>query len=192
MKDDLSQAYDKEFFDTGAGTRELGLDIRYCFEEVYPTFQILARCLKKQFNPSKVLDIGCAMGFLVKALKDLGVEAWGVDVSRYAIDNAPADIHPNLYQIDLTKDKLPFPDQCFDLVTFLGTIEYLPDHRHAIAETRRVLRDKGFLYLETLREEVNDGLRTNVHGREFWITEGKYPLKACKWGLGRHTHRYIR
>ena len=171
MGDDLSKAYDKEFFDTGAGTRELGLDIKYCFEEVYSTFQILAQCLKEKLNPNRVLDVGCAMGFLVKALKGLGVEAWGVDISQYAIGNAPADIRSNLYQGDLTKGRLPFSNHYFDLITFLGTIEYLPDHRQAITETHRALKDKGLLYLETLQVEVDDGLRTNIHDREFWINE---------------------
>jgi SAM-dependent methyltransferase len=36
----------------------------------------------------KVLDYGCSKGFLVKALRLLYRDAWGLDVSRYAIRNA--------------------------------------------------------------------------------------------------------
>lgn len=172
MNNDLNENYDKEFFDTGAGTRELGLDITYNFEQVYPGFKILAHSLKEQFNPNRVLDVGCAMGFLVKALQSLGIESWGLDISKYAISCAPLDIRSHLRQIDLTKDKLPFADQYFDLITFLGTIEYLPDHKQAITEIHRVLRDKGLLYIQSLRRELpNDKLRTNVHAKKFWVAE---------------------
>lgn len=40
----------------------------------------------------RVLDFGCAKGFLVKALRILDVEAWGVDVSEYAIAHADAEV----------------------------------------------------------------------------------------------------
>jgi SAM-dependent methyltransferase len=35
----------------------------------------------------QVLEIGCAKGFFVKDLRDLGVDAYGLEVSQYAIDN---------------------------------------------------------------------------------------------------------
>lgn len=34
----------------------------------------------------KVLEIGCAKGFLVKDLRDAGVDAYGLDISSYAIN----------------------------------------------------------------------------------------------------------
>ena len=40
----------------------------------------------------KVLDFGCSKGFLVKALRMLGRDAWGFDVSQYAIENADPTI----------------------------------------------------------------------------------------------------
>lgn len=45
----------------------------------------------------KVLDFGCAKGFLVRALRILGVEAWGVDVSEYAIEHADPEVRQYLY-----------------------------------------------------------------------------------------------
>jgi hypothetical protein len=35
--------------------------------------------------PSTALDVGCAFGFLVEALRDRGVDATGTDISEYAI-----------------------------------------------------------------------------------------------------------
>lgn len=39
-----------------------------------------------------VLDFGCAKGFLVKALRMLGREAYGFDISEYAISNCHPDV----------------------------------------------------------------------------------------------------
>ena len=50
----------------------------------------VAKDIIKHFHLSKgqkVLDIGCAKGFLVKDLVDLGIDAVGIDISKYAIKN---------------------------------------------------------------------------------------------------------
>jgi len=41
---------------------------------------------------ARVLDYGCAKGYLVRAFRLLGVDAEGVDVSRYAIDNVDGTV----------------------------------------------------------------------------------------------------
>jgi len=41
---------------------------------------------------SSVLDYGCAKGYLVKALRMLYRNAWGIDVSKYAIDNLDSEV----------------------------------------------------------------------------------------------------
>ena len=45
----------------------------------------MADGIVRDLRPASVLDAGCAMGFLVEALRERGVEAWGVDISEYAI-----------------------------------------------------------------------------------------------------------
>ena len=40
----------------------------------------------------KVLDIGCAKGFFVNDLVDKGIDAYGIDISSYAIKNC----HPKI------------------------------------------------------------------------------------------------
>src|SRR6185503_2059068 len=64
----------------------------------------------------KVLDIGCAKGFLVfdflKACPQL--EVAGVDISDYAIANAMEEVKPFVKVADAVQ--LPFPDKSYDLV----------------------------------------------------------------------------
>lgn len=39
-----------------------------------------------------IADYGAARGFLVKAFRFIGFEAWGYDISQWAVDNAPEDV----------------------------------------------------------------------------------------------------
>ena len=51
-----------------------------------------------------ILDFGCAKGFMVKAFRLLHREAWGVDISAYAIAQAPLDVRPYVSRIDSPDD----------------------------------------------------------------------------------------
>jgi SAM-dependent methyltransferase len=48
----------------------------------------------RSLQPKRVFDAGCAMGFLMEAFWDRGVEAFGRDISAYAI----AQVRPDLQQ----------------------------------------------------------------------------------------------
>jgi len=79
-----------------------------------------------------VFDIGCAKGFLVKALRGLGAEAYGIDVSDYAIELADPDSRPYLRRMSV--QDLTSGDE-FDLVHVNGVLVYL-----TLSEIKRALR----------------------------------------------------
>jgi len=187
------ETFGKEFFD--GGKKEPWVYRNYSFNEHYPLFQLVSLGVKMNFNPKRVLDVGCAKGFLVKAFKEQGIEAWGVDVSEYALSTAPEDVREHLYRVDLNKDALPFPDEYFDCVTFLGTIECLDDYNKVLSEIKRVMQPGAGLYLRTAyRTEPEDTIRKNVHNRGYWLKEfRRYGFKfrptwkgplANKWSYG--------
>lgn len=167
MKYDVNKAFGAEYFDAGKEARP-GVYRSYRLED-FPMFGVLAVWIKNLFNPKRILDVGCAKGFLVKAFKDLGIEAWGVDVSEYALSAAPDDVCPYLCKVDLNKDVLPFRDEYFDFVISLTTIECLHNHELAIHETNRVLRHGGGLFLITNYKATKDKFVINAHGRGYWI-----------------------
>ena len=121
------ETFGKEFFD--GGRKEPWCYRAYGADVYYPLSGLVSLGIKMCFNPKRVLDVGCAKGFLVKAFREQGMEAWGVDVSEYALSTSPEDIRKHLYRVDLNKDSLPFSDEYFDCVTLLGTIECLDELR---------------------------------------------------------------
>ena len=108
-------------------------------------------------SESKVLDIGCGKGFLLKGLQEVcpEMEIRGTEVSEYAIENS----HPDVKSlIDFgSAEKLDYPDNYFDCVTSINTFHFLSPEKGEIAlqEMLRVLKypQKGFIQVDAF---VND------------------------------------
>jgi SAM-dependent methyltransferase len=102
---------------------------------------VAAYLLWRTFPAAQVLEVGCAFGFVVEALRELGVDAEGVDVSQYALDHAAPGARGHVQYANL-RYRLPFRDGAFELVAALETLEHLPPEAvpHALTELRRVTR----------------------------------------------------
>ena len=84
--------YDEEYFERGIQTQKSGYQNYSWLPEL--TIKMAHHLITELpiTQRETVLDFGCAKGFLVKALRLLNVEAYGVDVSRYAIERAHPDV----------------------------------------------------------------------------------------------------
>jgi ubiquinone/menaquinone biosynthesis C-methylase UbiE len=91
---------------------------------------------------SRLLEVGCGRGHLVKALRADGVDAVGVDLNPEAVTHAVTE---GLSQMDATA--LRYPDATFDAVVSMHAIEHIPDLDAALAEMVRVVRPGGALVL---------------------------------------------
>jgi SAM-dependent methyltransferase len=104
---------------------------------------------------ASILDVGCAKGFLLHDLKRLfpDVTVAGLDLSTYAIENAPPEIRPFLQVGDAAK--LPYPDASFDLVVSINTVSnpMLEQSIQAIREVMRVSRGRSFITVHAWRTE---------------------------------------
>lgn len=90
--------YDEDYFEHGPIAGVSGyMNYSWMPERTLRMAHLLIRELPIT-KGQRVLDFGCAKGFLVKALRILDVEAWGVDVSEYAVNHADAETKPYLYQ----------------------------------------------------------------------------------------------
>lgn len=142
----IGELFDKDFFDSGedkpGGYRE------YALSSMYPSFEALAIHLSNLISPRRVLDVGCAKGFLVLAFRNLGIESYGVDVSAYALEQAPAQIQQHLSKVDLNTEALPFSNASFELVTASFVLPYVYDLEHALGEIRRVMDNGAILFVK--------------------------------------------
>jgi cyclopropane fatty-acyl-phospholipid synthase-like methyltransferase len=83
---------------------------------------------KLAFGVKSILDVGCATGMSVWVFRRLlGLEAYGVDVSPYAITNGVSSIRSYLACADLTVEALRFPRTRFDLVVSYDAFEHMPE-----------------------------------------------------------------
>jgi ubiquinone/menaquinone biosynthesis C-methylase UbiE len=96
------------------------------------------------------LEGGCGPGHFLAALVEAGFHTCGVDTSPQMlaiasrrIGNLGAGRVVRLAVADL--QRLPFPDDSFDLVCTAGVVEYLEDDAKPLAELSRVLRPGGYL-----------------------------------------------
>lgn len=102
--------------------------------------------LLKDLNtkPLKILDIGCASGYLTSQIASFfpTAEVFGVDSYKRAIEFGQT-IYPNIKFKFADAHKLPFDDQTFDLITCIETLEHLEDPKGGIKEIYRCLKNDG-------------------------------------------------
>jgi SAM-dependent methyltransferase len=85
----------------------------------------LVSVLLQSVDARNALDVGCARGFVVEALRDVGIDASGCDFSAYAINTASRGARGHLRWGDLSA-RLPYDSGAFELVTCFETLEHLP------------------------------------------------------------------
>lgn len=99
----------------------------------------------------RVLDVGCAKGFLVKDLMKVcpGLEVFGLDISEYALMHGEPEVVGRLQLGNAMK--LPFPDKSFQAVISLNTIHNLErsDAAMAIREIERLAPGRGFIQVDS-------------------------------------------
>lgn len=73
-----------------------------------------------------ILFVGCAMGFEVRYFYEWGKETWGVDVSRYAIENCNPAVKDRVFLYQ-GHSLGRFKDHNFDVVAAFDVLTLLPD-----------------------------------------------------------------
>jgi SAM-dependent methyltransferase len=112
-------AFDEFYFQRFCDT---GHSVPYAREEPWLSYYAsIADRIVKDVGPKSVLDAGCAFGMVVEALRDRNVEAFGVDISEYAISNVREDVRQYCWVGSITE---PFPRH-YDLIVTIETLEHL-------------------------------------------------------------------
>ena len=123
--------YDEKYFENPDTP---GYIDEYQYENYKSYFDNLAKFIVEKFQPKSVLDIGCAKGYLVKSFTELGIDAYGIDISTYAINNCLSEVRSKLKQCDIEREKLPFRDDSLDVVIMTEIIEHLKEVEFVMKE----------------------------------------------------------
>ena len=142
--------------------------------EMKKEFKVIAELLP---NNTRVLDVGCAKGFMLHDLKEQvpDIKIAGVDISAYAIENCIESVRQNLQVANATK--LPFPDNSFDLVIAINTIHNLelPELILSLREINRVTRKDAFVTVDAYR---NNNEKEAMFA---WNLTAKTILSTTEW-----------
>lgn len=98
-------------------------------------------------SPSQyLLDIGCGSGVLLAESQKRGLaeNIYGIDISETALEIAK-NSGVNGQVVNLNQDALPYPDNYFNTVTILATLQLLYDMNFVLGECHRVLKPCGHL-----------------------------------------------
>jgi len=169
----IALRFGREYFD---GTREQG----YGGYRYDGRWRPVAEDIIKHFGlkpGERVLDVGCAKGFLVKDLMRAcpGLEAFGVDISEYAVRNCDPDVIGRLHVGSATS--LPFPDLSFQAVVSINTIHNLdrPGCIAALKEIERLAAGRAYIQVDAYRNEAERALF------EDWMLTAKTYGKPEDW-----------
>jgi SAM-dependent methyltransferase len=138
----------------------------------------------------RILDVGCGTGANLEMLAKFG-DAEGVDVSTEALSFCK---QRGLQSVRLGEaEKLPYPDQSFDLVTGLDVVEHLDDDLAGLREMRRVLKPGGrallfvpaFMFLWGVQDDVSN------HRRRYTMKQLKETVRNAGFEIDRATFANI-
>ena len=146
----IARKFDQEYFD---GERIYGYG-GFVYNKKYWTEVVKDFINEYKLGAnSRVLDVGCAKGFMVfdfiNALPEL--EIYGIDISNYALKNSIEQVREKLILGNAVN--LPFPDKYFDLVISINTIHNLQrsDCLKALQEIQRVTKINAFITVDAYR-----------------------------------------
>lgn len=121
----LSQAvtdpsvFDEDYYERGPQTGKSNYEaMRWLPDLSLPMCAYMKRYMGIRDHDS-VLDYGCAKGFLVKALRMLSVNAFGYDVSEYAVVNCDSTVR------DFVSNELKADPMAYDFVIAKDVMEHL-------------------------------------------------------------------
>lgn len=108
---------------------------------------------------SKVLEIGCAKGFILYEFFKKNIDVYGIDVSNYAKENSILEISEKII-IQNIENGIPFENNYFDLVISKEVFPHINEKKidFVIEETKRVSKNNIFLEIQccSSKEDFKD------------------------------------
>ena len=195
-----SNKYNEDYYERGLITGVSGyINFSWMPELTIRMAHFLIANLKITSN-DKVLDFGCAKGYLVKALRLLDIPAYGVDVSEYAISQVDSAVKEYCHQISGPEDLFKGGKK-YDWLISKDVFEHISEHElRAILEFSKKFISNMFVVVPLAADDISgkyivpeydrDVTHIIAKSREWWsglfkemgwsVREFHYNFKGCK------------
>ncbi len=115
-------------------------------------WQLLYDHFLKELKGKEVLDIGSGPGHDAKIFLEAGLSVTGIDLSRELLSSAKKKA-PKASFIKMDVRQMKFPDEFFDGVWALASLQHLPkkDLPTALNHIRKIIKPTGIFYFSVTR-----------------------------------------
>ncbi len=113
------------------------------------------------------LDAACGSGYGSELISQKAKEVVGLEIDEHALKFAKEHYQNDnivFRKVDITRP-LDLPDEYFDTIVSIETIEHISNHDTMISEFKRVLKTGGLLIISTIERQIytDDGGIKNIH-----------------------------
>ncbi|CAN5804645.1 hypothetical protein BH11BAC4_BH11BAC4_04290 [soil metagenome] len=139
----LAEAYSDDYFFEGKDGYPNYLEEK---DMLYRSGKKYAKIISKYMKPGRVLDVGCAAGFILKAFDDAGWESYGVEPNDTMASYGRKEL-----QLDIRTGGMETfnSDQKFDLINLIEVIGSLYDLDAAMQNVAKLSKEGGLVMVES-------------------------------------------
>jgi len=149
---------------------------------------IIFRLLKNLNRDSKILEIGCSGGVLIRFLENKGFfDIWGIDISKTAIDLCKKRGITNVSVADGAG--VNFNNEEFDIIIASDVLEHINDDSSALTEWNRIIKPNGKLvvFVPAFNFLWDEHDIKNHHCRRYSRSELIYVLRKANFKIERSS-----
>lgn len=146
---DVASSYDAAYYSEDYEAHADGRGRNYLADQdrLLASFDAHIAELERRSPPGRLLDVGCALGFLLEAARRRGWRVSGMDFSAFAVDYAQRTFHVPVQRGHV--NEISFAPAAFDVITAFEYIEHVEDPVRVLQHLRPWLRRDGLLVMTT-------------------------------------------
>ncbi len=158
-----NDVFDEAYYRTGCGPIPYGQG---------PEWAALARSfadnISAKFAPRTLLDAGCALGLLIGEFRQRGVQAWGIDISRYAEEHRVKAARPFCVAGSLSDEWPAAIARHYDVITCIEVLEHMAagEGDRAIAQ---MCSHADTIIFSSTPDDTLEPTHINVQSKEYWV-----------------------
>jgi glycosyltransferase involved in cell wall biosynthesis/SAM-dependent methyltransferase len=158
-----AEFYDESYYREGLDNSSGGMPYSRSEPHWVEFFAGVAKAIAETLRPRTVLDVGCAIGMLVEALRERGIDARGVDISPWAIAQVPVHLRQFVSVGSATEEI----DGDYDLITCVEVLEHLPPSLAEVA-IANLCRHAQMVLFSSTPDDFDEPSHLNVEPSEYW------------------------